>query len=690
MSHESYELMGGRVRAERQGKVTRLSSHWKPNDLDELRASMTESVDEIASKVGQIADEIIRLMDGCDRANLVQQIAVHATVGMLGVDDAGPRFGQEARAEYVAGLALRFGDRGEGAASLKTVATVWELVAILFELENRRLFATSIAEGRGDAVAQARWLLRLEQLLDRTTGYPEHLQRMHAAVFEPQREACIHQLGFCPADLHLLCNAIVKLQQDHAEATRRELIASKWSVDRLPGADDLPSELQDILPLFQWAWSISQTIGVSIDAVAEESGLSFEQVVAMLDALSMDWGCQPEFRLPEQANIARRFPSIRLVPQSYFVPLPWAIANELMPWFNALVLHDGLDDEFVRRVRRSRDRGTEALTRAALSGVFGADRVHGPLFYYDDGVRYEVDCVVDLGDGVLVAECKAGGVSDAGRRGAPATVESVADNLLVAAFEQSHRAASYVAGGGRVFENEQGTEVALALPKTPSTLRLAVTFERIDPIAAGAADFAGRSDETPPTWIVCLPDLMIVTDTLMHPSEFVSYAALRAELANDARFFSLMEADLLAGYLEARLLPERGLRESDADAQIVVQYQAGVINNYFTQRAFGESPDRPSTGVPEAAMDALRDLYNRRQPGWVQLSRRVMDQPQRVWGRFRDVMRKARKAARNSKRPVVRQYECDHPPLALFYGVGRGVDAQLPPSSSELLSIVDS
>lgn len=143
---------------------------------------------------------------------------------------------------------------------------------------------------------------------------------------------------------------------------------------------------------------------------------------------------------------------------------------------------------------------------------------------------------------------------------------------------------------------------------------LAVSFERIDPFVLTAARLG---DETaPPTWIVCLADLLLVAEVLDQPHEFFAYAYLRSKLGEDPRFNVISEVDVLGAFLADRA---RGIREmvgADGLTHAVVGHHATDLNNYFTSQAMGLPAERPRLAVDAGIEAELMRTYASGEPGW--------------------------------------------------------------------------
>lgn len=369
----------------------------------------------------------------------------------------------------------------------------------------------------------------------------------------------------------------------------------------------------------------------------------------MLAQLSVTWGCQPDYLMPDDPNLVRLRPAVQLDVGHYFVPLSWNFVHGLFPWI-ADLLHSSGQRSLLEAVRRHRDVATETLTREVLHRIFGSLSV-GPLYYDHEGKHGEIDALVATGTSRLVFECKAHTLTPAGRRGAPARVHRVVDDVVGAGMDQLVRARRYLATGACHFADRQGGEPEKRLPvPAREVIEVLVTFERMDPIAvtSGGAETPAR------IWQVCLADLLMVGELLPAPAEFFDYAAVRASLGASG-VMVYVEADALAVYLNDRF---RELIAASAAGNALLGYAAGPINDYYTLTPFGVDVPRPQSQVPTEVLVALDRVMTSAPESWVRLAAAVMRQEPRVW-------RKWAKRARRKKRHDWMEFRCDDPPLVI-------------------------
>lgn len=222
-----------------------------------------------------------------------------------------------------------------------------------------------------------------------------------------------------------------------------------------------------------------------------------------------------------------------------------------------------------------------------------------------------MDVLVVTGDYPMAFEAKAGSLTPAGRRGAPLRGSRVARDVLGRAWDQLSALREYILSGGREFADREGGEVRRRLnSEVDSPVLVAVTFERMDPLAAHAAEFAERDDEAA-VWSVNLADFLMVADVLRSAPEFFAYARARSDLSRSS-VKTYVESDLMALFLEDRFSELQSL--ADRSDRVVVGYSSTGVNAHFTRRELGLTPEPLETGLPPAIAARLSERVTEK--GW--------------------------------------------------------------------------
>ncbi len=559
------------------------------SDSDELRQFLVARAEAEAGRGDSIAAELLGILSSCNPLHLLGQVVLIETASIGGIDQD-DRFGAEARIEYLAGLVLRSPEPVElqELARPDQVAETIQLVRELFDIRSRRILAEEVADDAGgEELSKARYLLRIENLLYRSQGYPPHLRIIAERLFAPLRDQFVEAIGFCPADLPNVLDAIWRQSLEIIDqcTTETEMI-------RRQPLDPPPTAFE----LFSWLIFKAGLLAnrATVDEIAIAANMDSTELSAMLIAMSAQWGSQPEFDDPEGPNVIRRYPWIPVGPGRFFVANLWGGLAELIPWFKDFKTREGLEDLWEVYLDH-RGQAVEAMVADAMASIFGEDRVYRNLEYPISGGNWaELDVLVELPGQAIVIEAKSGNIHDATRRGDVGFVERTIEDLADVPFHQSHRAAEYLLAGGNRFRRSDGQ--TLEIGRVQSVCRVAVSLERVDPIALDAS----RYGEEPATWLVALGDLLAIADLLPEAISFTTYAQLREVIATNPRAIALAEVDFLGAFLSDRMEAFFEMMADESFQMIMPMDYAHVVDDYFVPLALGMDPPRPRTPFPDA------------------------------------------------------------------------------------------
>lgn len=499
--------------------------------LDELLGALHEQ----AGDVDEMIDELRGLMVGRDLTQLINSVVVPAMTvvfnGGESLADGDTTSTWAAKVEYLVGVALSMDPTGDADTPIEVTHRVNQLVSGIFDAEQIRMLTESMENADANAAERALLLqqMQLEYQSDRMPGYAVHLELVDAEVFGVHRDYYVNALGFDPAD-------VIRCTRLHTRSTSQVLSAGIGRVaDALNSGGPNPAAGEAMRHAFD-----AITLWKAAD-VAASTGVAVDQVTAMLDFFSTEYGCQPDFRAPSDSNLARTHPCIKFDNSTYLVPDPWSLSAVVHHRLAAEPKRAGYDPE---KYYKHRQDAHERLVAGVLERVFGGAHVHSTQHYdLAFGAHGEIDSLV-CAQWPLVVEAKAIALTESGRRGAPRRVDTKIKTILGKALDQTDRALAYILDeGGRTFApTENGRAVKLLPDEIAGGTAVIVTFERIDPFASGGLGVAGNVNR--PTWVVSLTDLLMVADILTDPSAFHHYARTRAGM-HSAGATTLAEADTL-------------------------------------------------------------------------------------------------------------------------------------------------
>ena len=605
-------------------------------ELDAAVAAEIESLQRRASQLGKLADELRELVIRYDPVELIPSIALPAAMSFgdptLG-DDATQVFSVPAKIEYLVGLALT-GPPGTGQVPGEVTQKVRSLIASVFDAAHAHFCYQVVSDrGSGDSgVDQMSVLLRGEHLFDRMAGYDTHLEEIGDAVFEPYRELYYEELGFCPSDAIRLVRRHRRWNNEAFNTTFQEAVEMMDSEDRdeAKAYDSVWRCVTSMDAIYKWTPEI----------LSRSTGLPAKQVGAMLRHMSADFGCQPDFRLPFDENIARRYPLVRLPSGEYLAADPWAVAHGVHEWLQDYVQTNPAS-RLATKYSKHRSDAAERLVRTSLQTVFGQQRVLSNQHYDSREGPGEIDSLV-TGFIPIIVEVKSRTLTEQGRRGYRRRVKTVAQDVVSKSFQQTGRVRNYILKeNGRCFANRQGGPMTRRLDDDVSDpVEIVVTLERMDPLATAADEFAG-GDQSRNIWITNLADFLMVRDILGDPASFLHYAQTRGR-ASALGIQIYTESDALGQYLHERLAPliSRATETEGRNAVVMLGYSGTEINQFFTMREMGADPDKPGTGVPHVLRDALMNCASGGDRSWALIATAVMATPPEKWKSWRRFVRR--------------------------------------------------
>ena len=601
--------------------------------LEETTAILTDR----ASKLGALVDQLRVLVVGHDPVELIHSIAVPTSVVLLdsdAYDDEPHTFSWDAKIEYLAGLALT-DPPGLGEVDQNVTNEVLRLVTAVFDAAQAKLLvrSTAVSSLESPSLDQASFLLQFEYLTDRMAGYTVHLEEIGDAVFEPHRALYCEELGFCPSDAVRLVRRHLTWASTEFEAARNALASVATSGHTVE--DDGAS-------LLRFRDSLYAARIWTPELLVESTLLPIEHIGALLQNLSTEFGCQPDFRFPDDNNQIRSHPLVRLSDGKYLVPTPWSVAHAIQEWLQGYIQNNQAS-RLASKYPRHRSDAAERLVRRGLESVFGEAAVFGNQHYDGRDGHGEVDCLV-VSSTPIVAEAKSRALTEKGRRGYRPRIETVADDVMTKAFQQTRRACSYIVKeSGRDFADRQGGKpVRLLAADITDAIEIAVTLERMDPLTTSAGELA-TDDRPSSVWFTNLADFLMVRDVLDDPASFLHYARARGQ-SSSYRIQILTESDALGEYLVNRLTPliERAAESGNEDLRIILSYSSAEINKFFMALELGIEAEIPSTGVPSVILEALRSCASDYPEAWVAVAFAVMAASPDTWRAWRHFVRKHR------------------------------------------------
>jgi hypothetical protein len=175
------------------------------------------------------------------------------------------------------------------------------------------------------------------------------------------------------------------------------------------------------------------------------------------------------------------------------------------------------------------------------------------LFYDFDGKHCELDGLLMFDRYLFLIEGKAGIASPAGRRGATKSIVSDLKDLVRDPSSQASRAANFIRSeSAPFFSLKNGTKVPIDKAASSEIVTLSVTLDDLGIFTSELAEMQemGLLPEGEQAWAIYLPDLMIVTEILPSPADFLHYVGWRRSLFESKGVRCQDEVNWLGIYLK--------------------------------------------------------------------------------------------------------------------------------------------
>jgi hypothetical protein len=398
-------------------------------------------------------------MTGRDLTQLINSVVVPVTTvaytGRESLADGDSTSSWAAKVEYLVGVALSVDPGGGADTPPQVTERVRQLISDIFEADQLRMLTDGLA--RADANDAGRELLlqqlQLEYQVDRMPGYAVHLEQVDAEVFGRHRDYYLKGLGFDPADVI----RVTRLRARWVNQTFTSALDALTDALNSGAPDPAAEEVirNGFAPPTLW----------DPDDVAARTDIPVEQITAMLDFFSTEFGCQHEFRAPGDANRARTHPCIELDDGTYLVPDSWSLSAILHQRLAVEPKRSGYDPQ---KYYKHRQDAHERLVASTLETVFGTSNVHSSQHYtLGSGDKGEIDALVCT-EWPLIVEAKAIALTERGRRGYTDRVDKKLEEILGKALDQTDRAVTYILDeGGRSRPHRAGGRSRCSQTKSP-------------------------------------------------------------------------------------------------------------------------------------------------------------------------------------------------------------------------------
>lgn len=439
-------------RMERSGRFIKIETHRTAEQQAALVASVIENRHKLVERATECRAELKALLH---RFTSLDILAHQIAQDILRDPNEYREMDSELRPHLIEYLALleledpQYEVRAIESPSPSDVVKTRELLEEIFDAFKWQIMTEHITEENQGALTvqqELRYHALMYHVFVRSPAYHHHWVEILAALFTSPRVAEWLQERHLSIDDVLKCvdwlgGLILHRLKERLRDARAEELRVREQIKKVRRGEDPDFELPPIFQqiakengknrahmleavLQQWAlYAVGTTMTVGHKELSEYAEVTPEAATAFLEAFSIPFG-QPVSTgpFPRATHPLQRTPLIRHGQDSYFLAAPNLLAWSVKANFEALLKSDP-----GAPWKNYEENRAKLVTRKALdylSAVMPGNKQFEELYYEFEGQRFELDGLLTFDRYVLLLEAKAGGVSEASRRGATKSLET--------------------------------------------------------------------------------------------------------------------------------------------------------------------------------------------------------------------------------------------------------------------------
>ena len=662
-------------RMERSGRFIKIETHRTPEQQAALVKSVIENRHRLVERAAECRAELKELIH---RFSSLDILAHQIAQDMLQDPNEYREMDSELRPhliEYLALLELEEAEyevRAIESPSPSDVTRTRELLEEIFDAFKWQIMTEHITEENQGALnvqQELRFHALMYHVFVRSPAYHHHWVEILTALFSSPRVAAwlvgLHlQIDDVLKCVDWLGGLILHRLHERLRAARVEEVRVREQIAKLRRGEKTDFELP---PIFQqlaqesgknrafkleailqhWAlYAVGTTMTIGHKELSEYAEVSPEAAKAFLEAFSMPFG-QPETSdpFPRATHPLQQTPLIRYGQDSYFLAAP-----NLLAWSVKANFEARLKSETRAPWNNYQENRAKLVTRKALDylgAVMPQSQQFEELYYEFDGQRFELDGLLLFDRYVLLLEAKAGGVSDASRRGGTKALEADLKDLVRDPSRQAERARKFIfAEDAPTFTTKNGHTVVIDKSIAHEVVTMALTLDNLAMFTSDMQEIKklGLLAPNSISWTLYLPDLRIITELLPSPSEFWHYFRWRRSLIGLNNVFGTDEVNWLGIYLQQGPGEESLAPES---YQLSFSSYTTEMDDYFLHQSGERSKPakRPERQIPPRMRALIRDMEDTASPGFTAATELLLDLTITERKKFEAVLRKHEKSS---------------------------------------------
>lgn len=560
---------------------------------------------------------LAELLQKCRPLEVISRVATYITSGTPDLPKPETPNRNEAHLEYLISLATALPSPIEGQfPSSADIQDVIDLLTTIHITVSAHHMMREVANASEDSpLNNIADQFRMERLHVRGDAFWPHLRSTMLDLLSPH-DAMLHAvLGFTSSDFFRFMERTERLVNERFAAELDthvrpyRALMKPWA--HLASAEKAVSSREEA--------QFREFLEAHSDAVAAAKGkfdefgtpslfvIAAESVEekAILAALSCSLGenrlfhgTKPEHRFwPLTESLTNRKPIIRHEGVHYAFHLP-----QIQRGAHTLIsnlLREADPKYWKDKFLTSRDDYLERETASLFRGVLPNGKILTSMVYDvpEQHAQPDTDVVVICDDFLIIAECKAGSIEAASRRGARLSVKSDLDKTIVEAQSQAERLVRELTRRGELKLRPKGggPETVIRVADFRWVARVSVTLDLMSPAATSLwlLKSAGLLQNAAKCWSASLNDLRVVMEMLDSPSLFLHYLIRRMDLNALRSVHAGDELDFLMHYVEHGLF-FRDQNQPKSNEEITLSGFTQNLNQYYRRvegiSSFGKKP----------------------------------------------------------------------------------------------------
>lgn len=579
-------------------------------------------------------DRLRALLQKCDPLEIISRVATHTLSGSPDVTEPETPDRNEVHLEYLVSLATalgepvtpRFPSPDDIQEAIDLLTTIHVATSAHYMLRNPE------SERHENPLNSITEQFRADHLHIRGEAFWPHLRRTLLDLLTPHDAKLREALGFTSGDFFRLMERTEKIIDDRFVHEMKTLVLPYQALLK-PWAQRLrsktpPSATQDALikeflktnaEALTVAKSKFDAFGTPSLFVINAENAAEEAILALLHcslgANQLFCGRKPEHAFwPLTESLTHSKPIIRRGDVYYAFLLSQILRGSYILIARLLRAADPKywKDDFLPARDDYLERETEQLLRSALPHATVLARVGYDLS--EKRTQTEADLVVLCDDFLIIAECKAGTLEAATRRGAPRSVQADLGKTIIDAQSQAERLIRELVTRGELTLRPQrgGTATLIHAADFRWFARVSVTLELISPAATSLwmLETAGLLEDTEKCWSVSINDLRAVVDVLDSPSLFLHYLIRRMDLNALRSVHARDELDYLMHYVDHGLF-FRGTNQQRPNEETTLSGFTGSLDQYYRRvEGISQYGKKPKVRVGRRTKRMLDTLEN--------------------------------------------------------------------------------